>query len=123
MRAGNSYALWVRNVNGEWSNGVKINDARPLWITPAVAYRTTMPAGLPRQLKIVGRNLQSIPTEAARVKLISPSETYNLKALDDDNPTTAIEHYVARVNLPDEMVLGKYQGCGCGCSRYFTVQQ
>ncbi len=109
MRADNSYALWVRNVNGEWSNGVKINDARPLWVTPAVAYRTVMPAGLPRQLKIVGRNLQSIPTEATRVKLINASESYNLKAVDDANPNTAIEHYVARVNLPDEMVLGKYQ--------------
>ncbi len=30
LDVGRPYALWVRNQAGEWSNGVRINDARPL---------------------------------------------------------------------------------------------
>jgi hypothetical protein len=30
LQTDQSYVIWVRNANGEWSNGIRINDARPL---------------------------------------------------------------------------------------------
>ena len=48
-----TYALWVWN-GSAWSNGVRINDARPLWITPDSSYATAPLANLPRVLKVVG---------------------------------------------------------------------
>jgi hypothetical protein len=107
MLSGLSYALWVLNIAGEWSEGVRINDARPLWITPEVAYESARLAGLPRQLKVVGRNLQPQPGSTTKVRLTGPV-VYTLTAIDDGNPTTAIEHYVARVKLPARMRPGIY---------------
>jgi len=50
MQSDQSYAIWVQNANGEWSNGVRINDARPLWITPDSVYESASLASLPRYL-------------------------------------------------------------------------
>src|ERR1700690_2362057 len=33
LRKDQSYAIWAVNLLGQWSNGIRINDARPLWIT------------------------------------------------------------------------------------------
>jgi hypothetical protein len=103
-----TYALWVRNKNGEWSNGIKINDARPIWITPDSGYATALsPAFASRYLKVVGRNLQPAPGAVTQVKLIGPS-TFTLTAANDNDPSTAIEHYVASVTLPASMPVGSY---------------
>ncbi len=107
MRSGQSYALWVRNQSGEWSNGVLINDARPLWISPDTAYTTATLANLPRNLKVVGRNLQAAAGVATQVRLTGPL-TYTLSAADDGDPSTAIERYAAIVTLPSGMQQGNY---------------
>lgn len=107
MRTDQSYAIWVRNAGGEWSNGVRINDARPLWITPDSAYASAPYANLPRYLKVVGRNLQPAPGATTQVRLLGPS-TYLLTAANDGDPTTSIERYVANVTLPVNMLPGNY---------------
>src|SRR5689334_6550477 len=73
MKRGQSYALWVRSVKGGWSNEVRINDARPLWLTPAFVYSTESIASLPRRLKIVGRNLEPAPGAVTKVRLSGPA--------------------------------------------------
>ncbi|HEY0799375.1 MAG TPA: hypothetical protein VGD54_00920, partial [Steroidobacteraceae bacterium] len=40
LRVGQTYGLWVRTARGEWSDAIMINDARPLWISPAYVYAT-----------------------------------------------------------------------------------
>jgi hypothetical protein len=107
MQAGQSYALWVQDASGEWSNGVLINDARPIWISPDSTYATESGVGgLPRYLKIVGRNLQAAAGGVTQVQLVGPA-TYTLTAAGDGNPGTAIAEYVAQVALP-QMVTGTY---------------
>ncbi len=102
-----SYGLWVVNADNEWSAGVMINDARPLWITPDNAYATAQSPGLPRSIKVVGRNLQHAPGAQTQVKLTGPA-TYTLFAADDNNAATAIERYVAKINLPANVTPGSY---------------
>src|SRR5262249_6463227 len=45
--ADQSYELWVGNPNGDgtysWSNGVLVNDARPMWMTPGARFGTDAP--------------------------------------------------------------------------------
>lgn len=106
LQSGRSYALWVRSQDGQWSNGVKINDARPLWITPAYTYANSTVASLPRELKVVGRNLQRRIGYKTRVKLVGPS-TFILEAIESAAGTT-IDHYAARVMLPSSMPAGTY---------------
>jgi hypothetical protein len=111
-----SYALWVWDGRA-WSNGVKINDARPLWITPDSAYVTAKLANLPRVLKVVGRNLDPAPNVAAtQVRLLGPTN-YTLPAVSDSAATTGavdpvatpqIARYVAKVLLPGTLAVGTY---------------
>ena len=105
---GQSYALWVRNPNGEWSKGIRINDARPLWFTPDISFRKTSLASLPRELKVIGRNLNPSPGQKTQVKLVGP-KTYIRTAANDHDPSTAIEHHVARIELPKKMLVGEYR--------------
>jgi hypothetical protein len=109
---GRSYALWVVNSSGEWSNGVRINDARPLWISPDVVYETAAYGGLPRQLKVIGRNLKRVAGSSTRVRLKGPypatTTVYNAVASDDNDAATSIERYVARINLPPSLLPGTY---------------
>jgi hypothetical protein len=102
-----AYALWVQNSYGEWSNPVSINDARPLWISPDSAYATASTASLPRQLKVIGRNLQPAPGAVTQVRLHGPAD-FVLQAANDNDPTTTIERYVAKINLPDSLPTGSY---------------
>lgn len=102
-----SYALWVQNSLGEWSNGIRINDARPLWFTPSRLAASGPVASLTRYLKVVGRNLQPAAGQTTRVRLTGPT-TYTLTAANDGNPATAIEHYAALVTLPENMTMGIY---------------
>jgi hypothetical protein len=82
MRADQSYALWVRTVHGEWSKAVKINDARPLWVSPAFVYASGMPGSLPRELKIVGRNLQGGSRQPTQIRLIGPQRFTGMAVSD-----------------------------------------
>jgi hypothetical protein len=107
MQADASYAVWVLDDAGEWSNGILINDARPLWITPDTAYSSAQMASLPREIKVVGRNLQPAAGAVTQVRLSGPA-TFTLPAANDNDPTTAIENYVAKAQLPDNLPPGNY---------------
>ncbi len=106
MKVDQSYALWVVNSMGEWSNGLKINDARPLWITPDEAYEHAESAELRRVVKVVGRNLQPAPRVSTQVRLIGAHATYQLSAAISAKP--AVNRYVARIHLPKQMATGSY---------------
>ncbi len=108
IKTDQSYALWVVTPLGEWSNGVKINDARPLWITPNEVYSSEPYASLPRTLKVVGRNLQPASSSHTRVRLTGQSTTYTLPAATHAAPRSAIDRYVARIQLPTTMAAGTY---------------
>jgi hypothetical protein len=105
LRSGQSYALWVRNRSGEWSSPVRINDARPLWFSPAYVYATAPLAALPRELKLIGRNLQPAPGARTVVRLAGP-QTLTLTATPEN---TALDHYVAKVSLPPALRPGEYR--------------
>jgi Domain of unknown function DUF11 len=116
MTAGHSYALWVVTPDGRWSTELRINDARPLWITPDSSYQTASLANLPRRLKVVGRNLQPDPnaTGTTQVRLVgvNTGTTYLLTANnvsnDPKHTTAALERYVAAVNLPSAPAVDQY---------------
>jgi len=107
LRTDVPYALWVQNSQGEWSNAVSINDARPLWISPDSIYATAAMASLPRELKVIGRNLQPAPDAVTQVRLHGPAD-FVLQAVNDNDPATTIERYVAKVDLPDSLPTGSY---------------
>lgn len=104
MLAGRAYALWARNADGEWSEPVTINDARPLWLSPARVYSTQAVAGVPRYLKVIGRNLQAVDGVVTRVRLNGP-ETVTLTA---ETVQPVLDEHVARVSLP-ELKPGAYR--------------
>lgn len=108
MRTDQTYAFWVRNAAGEWSKPVEINDARALWISPTYVYATGMAAGLPRELKIVGRNLQPGPHLSTQIRLLGPQE-FTATAIADDGSSKTLDGYVARVRLPRSLSPGRYR--------------
>lgn len=105
MLANQSYALWVHTRDGEWSNPVTINDARPFWVTPAFVYSGARLASLPRYLKVVGRNLRSRSSQTMRVRLSGP-QTLVVQATEDEHPH--LDEYVARIALPEGLPVGSY---------------
>jgi hypothetical protein len=108
LRRDQSYALWVRTSSGEWSQAVTINDARPLWISPAYVYATKSLASLPRELKVVGRNLQPSPGHVTQIRLIGP-QLFVAATISDARSSATIDHYVARLQLPDSLAPGRYR--------------
>jgi hypothetical protein len=104
-----TYGLWVVNAEKQWSNGIRINDARPLWISPDEVYSTVVVGSLPRVLKVVGRNLRRQTNSVARVQLLGPSVTYTLSAADHRDSNRAIDRYVAAVDLPSHLQIGTYR--------------
>ena len=102
-----SYALWVRNAAGEWSNGIKINDARPLWISPSFVFTTQNLASLPRYVKVIGRNLQPANDQITQIRLSGP-QTMVLPATTDPS-TSELDSYMAKAMLPTKLQPGTYQ--------------
>ncbi len=108
LRRGQTYALWVRTARGDWSNRVLINDARPLWITPAFVPSTGTFASLPRAVKVIGRNLAPAGGAKTRIRLSGPSSiTLNASPALPASPTT--DQYVARADLPAYLPPGRYK--------------
>jgi hypothetical protein len=107
MRAGQSYALWAVNSHGDFSNGILINDARPLWITPAAVYASQAGATPSRYLKIVGRNLQPAPGQSTKVRLIGPATL--LLSAGAAGASPELDRYVAEVSLPKPLQPGRYR--------------
>lgn len=99
------YSLWVHSASGQWSAGLRINEPRPMWITPDLAYSNTQVAGLPRQLKVVGRNLQPRPDKTTCVRLTAGAVTYYLPA---QVLSSTLSPYVALVTLESGMPIGNY---------------
>jgi len=108
LRADQTYALWVRDAAGAWSKPVTINDARPLWLSPAYVYVSEMPAALPRELKVVGRNLQPAPGQSTQIRLIGPQQ-FTGTASRDAGSSKTLSAYVARVQLPRTLLPGHYR--------------
>ena len=103
-----TYALWVRNGQGEWSNAVFINDPRPLWFSPAHVYSTQSSAGLPRYLKVIGRNLWPPDPIKLKVKL-EGRQSYELAFEPQGNPDRSLRRHVALMRLPTTLVPGTYR--------------
>lgn len=102
------YALWIRTSGGEWSNAVRINDTRALWHTPAYVYASGRLASLPRELKVVGRNLQPAPGRSTHIRLIGPQDFLGA-VIAAPEPSASISQYVARVQLPQSLRPGRYR--------------
>jgi hypothetical protein len=108
LRPDQSYALWVRTAHGEWSKAVTINDARPLWVSPVYIYARGSVASLPRELKIVGRNLQPSPGHSTRIRLMGPQQ-FTGTADSSGQSSETLNNYVARVRLPAYLAQGSYR--------------
>jgi hypothetical protein len=108
MREKQSYALWVVTKNREWSEPVQINDARPLWFSPAFVYSSARLASLPRYIKIVGRNLEPAMDDHTEVRLLGPAKII-MKAEPAATAEAALNHYVALANLPAKLIPGTYR--------------
>jgi hypothetical protein len=107
LRSDQTYALWVRTARGEWSEAVMINDARPLWISPPYAYSTESLASLPREIKIIGRNLQAGPGARTRIQLSGPEVL--AETAEVDAPASTLNGYVTRLKLPAHLTPGSYR--------------
>lgn len=105
MRADQTYALWVRNSEGRWSDPAFINDARPLWISPPYVLETGSVAGLPRTIRVIGRNLSGGPDSITKVRLAGPQTA----ALDATLSLASTAEFVAEAALPPKLAPGKYQ--------------
>jgi hypothetical protein len=108
IAAERSYRVWVRNSQGEWSNAVKINEPRPLWISPTVAFATATSGSLPRYVKVVGRNLEPRDSRPIQVRL-SGANTYLLNAPLDASSDEALQRYAAARRLPRSIAPGEYR--------------
>jgi hypothetical protein len=107
LRVGQTYGLWVRT-SREWSAAVMINDARPLWISPAYVYATRSIGTLAREIKVVGRNLQPAPGATTRIRLAGP-EVVTGAAIVDAQTSDTMNRYVARLKLPLRLASGAYR--------------
>jgi hypothetical protein len=105
LRAGQAYAIWVRNAEGSWSEPAFINDARPLWISPSYALDAGEVAGLPRSIKVIGRNLAGAPDSKTKVRLVGPQTV----TLDATVGLASTAEFVAESALPAKLTPGKYR--------------
>ena len=99
------YRLWVRTAAGEWSAPLTVNDARPLWFSPAAVYATRSIGSLPRLLKIIGRNLDPAPGQELQVRLRGP-DTHLLTA--PRAAAASLAPYATSVPLPARLAPGSY---------------
>ena len=106
LQRGHPYRLWVVNAAREWSEPVSINDPRPLWLTPGLAYASVDFAGLSRRLRVVGRNLAPASAGTMELMLRGPA-TYELRTHGAYN-ASALQDFVAEADLPARMVPGRY---------------
>jgi hypothetical protein len=108
IRGDHAYELWVETVDGEWSRSIRLNDARPLWITPAQVYASRLAPWVPREIKIVGRNLQPHSGRSTQVAFVGPRR-FMAAAIPSGQPSNLLDAYVARVRLPATLTPGRYR--------------
>lgn len=101
LDARTTYQLAVVNRAGEWSNAVRINDARASWLSPAeIPARGEFAAG-GRVLKVVGRSLAG----ETRLRLRGPEE---LELAAEASTVQGLDEYMAQVTLPEALPAGSY---------------
>ena len=105
IEAARAYAFAVVNAQGEWSNAVRLNDARALWLSPWEMPARGANPGLNRRLRIVGQNLATAPGANLRVRLKGPAEL----ELPAQVPANEAGEFVADVMLPETMAAGSYK--------------
>lgn len=107
--SGRPYYIWVRNASLEWSNGIRINEPRPLWFSPSEVSSTAATPGLEtRYLKVIGRNLLPADSAALAVRLNGPM-LYALKEVDGQISNRELLSYVTKRRLPASLVPGEYR--------------
>jgi hypothetical protein len=102
------YRIWVKGPGDEWSNGVSINDSRPLWFSPSEAYSTAPLANLPRYIKVIGRNLFALDGGLPAVRLIGPKR-YELSGATGESATPVSQDFVLERLLPKTLEPGQYR--------------
>ncbi len=102
------YRIWVKGPNDEWSNGVSINDSRPLWFSPSEAYSTGPLANLPRYIKLVGRNLLGLGGAVRAVRLVGPKR-YELRSPTGESDARVPQDFVLERLLPKSLTPGQYR--------------
>ena len=108
FQAGTRYVAWVRNSQGEWSGAVRINEPVGRWITPGVVYATRMPGNLPRELRLVGRNLEGVGEMQAHIRLSGP-RIIELSASPAGGSGSKLGRFVFTAPLPPRLVPGVYR--------------
>ena len=108
VTAGQVYRLWVRNRRGQWGGPALINDPRPGWFSPASVYATARVAGLPRELRLVGRNLRRDQSPTSQIRLSGPQGVV-LVAGSREPAGTSLGQYVVDVQLPARLAPGRYR--------------
>lgn len=106
LRDGDIRRLRVRDVRGQWSAPVTINDPRPLWFSPSFAYATQKLADLPRTLRIVGRNLRPSFGASLQVRLQAASASLALPTAKQDDATGDV---LLTAKLPSRLDPGRYR--------------
>jgi hypothetical protein len=101
------YALRVVTSTGEWSNGILVNDPRPLWISPSRISQFASGGRSQRYLKVIGRNLRMAAGEKTYVKLVGP-ETVAAAALEDKQASQTLLRSVVTISLPARLAPGLY---------------
>jgi len=107
VQAGRVYRIWVVNAAGEWSEGITVNDPRPLWVSPSYLNETADPARLGRRLRVVGRNLRPSAEQPARIRLKGPA-TYVLTSDSPAEKSSSVPDYVLEAPLPARLATGNY---------------
>ena len=100
-----AYRVRIRAADGQWSNPVLINDARPRWLSPAYAYASQPVPGIGRKVRIIGRNLGPAGDLRREVRLSGPQAAI-LVAVTEQNPAT--DRYALAVTLPRSLKAGLY---------------
>lgn len=125
LREDETYELWVVTKSLEWSEPLRFNDPRPLWFSPSIAYATRPVAGLPRTIKIIGRNLESSSAHPLIVRLTGPVtlelavESAGTTASDSEGETS---RYAVGAHLPLSLPIGHYTvQVRRGRSRWITL--
>ena len=99
-----AWTIEVAPANGPRSGAAWVNDARPSWFLPRTLPVTGAPAGLERELRIVGRNLAPTGNGATAVRLIGP-RTLDLAS----SAPPELREFVVQARVPDALAPGDYR--------------
>lgn len=90
------------------AGAVTINDRRPAWLAPALTYSTQTLGNLPRELRIIGRNLRPSQEGSDRLRLAGPA-VFELGLQPPASDDRAFSAHVAVATLPPALPTGRYE--------------